>query len=263
LDINCDMGESFGRYTLGQDVQLMSLVTSVNIACGFHAGDPLVMQETVRLALDHGLAIGAHPSYPDLQGFGRREMALSPGEVEAMVLYQIGALAGFVQSAGSRLHHVKPHGALYNQAAKDPTLAAAIARAVRRHDPGLILIGLAGSALVEAGIEAGLRTAAEGFPERGYNPDGTLIRRGQPGAQIDSPKLAGEHAVQLATNGIQFKRDDAIYQVTVETLCIHGDAPQALQIARAVNAALASAGIVITNPDTTRQVAAAAAAESR
>ncbi|HQF62757.1 MAG TPA: 5-oxoprolinase subunit PxpA [Anaerolineaceae bacterium] len=245
MDINCDMGESFGRYTLGQDAQIMPLVTSVSIACGFHAGDPLVMQGTVRLAVEQAKAIGAHPGYPDLQGFGRREMMLAPAEVEALVLYQIGALAGMLQADGGELRHVKPHGALYNQAAKDPALAAAIARAVRRFDRELILVGLAGSALIEAGVEAGLRTAAEGFPERGYNPDGTLIRRGQPGAQIESPKAAGEQAVQLATAGIQFLSGGEMRQVSVDTLCIHGDAPQALQIARAVNAALSSAGVVI------------------
>lgn len=182
IDLNCDMGESFGRYALGHDEAIMPFITSANIACGFHAGDPLVMAKTVALAVRHGVAVGAHPGYPDLQGFGRRSMDLSPDEVESIVLYQVGALAGFARAAGAELAHVKPHGALYNQAATDRASAQAIARDVARFSKNLILVGLAGSVLIEAGVEAGLRVANEGFPDRAYNPDGTLTSRRMPGA---------------------------------------------------------------------------------
>jgi UPF0271 protein len=222
IDLNCDVGESFGRYTLGDDDSLLPLVTSANIACGFHAGDPLVMERTVRLAARLGLGVGAHPGYPDLQGFGRREMALSSEEVEAMVLYQVSALAGFARGAGVEVAHVKPHGALYNQAAVDRTLAEAIARGVKRFSPDVILVGLAGSELIRAGREAGLRTASEGFPERGYNANGTLMSRKLPGALIDSPAEAAANAVRLARPG------------GVQTLCIHGDNPAAVKIAQAI-----------------------------
>jgi UPF0271 protein len=238
MDINCDMGESFGRYALGNDAELLSLVTSANIACGFHAGDPTVMAQTVRLARQAGVAIGAHPGYPDLQGFGRRAMELSAEEVEALVLYQVGALAAFARAEGLELTHVKPHGALYNQAARQPLLAAAIARAVRRFSPQLVLVGLAGSALVEAGQQAGLKTAAEGFAERGYNPDGSLMARTQPGALIHDPQQAALQALRLATEGISFDGQ----RVAVDTICIHGDSPQAVAIAGAVRQALQSAG---------------------
>ncbi len=231
IDLNCDMGESYGRYSLGQDQALLTYVTSVNIACGYHAGDPLVMRDTVRLALEHGAAIGAHPGYPDLQGFGRRAMDLSAEEVEAVVLYQIGALAGFARAAGAELTHVKPHGALYNQAAKNWALAQAVARGTARFSKHLILVGLAGSLSLQAGSEAGLRTASEGFPERGYTPEGTLIPRSQPGALIESPAEAAAQAVRLAQSGL-------------DTLCIHGDSPHALEIVRAVQAALAQAGFL-------------------
>ena len=177
MDINCDLGESFGRYELGEDEEVMQFITSANVACGLHAGDPLTMERTVRLAARLGVAVGAHPGYPDLQGFGRRGMDLTPEEAAGFVLYQIGALAGFTRAAGIELAHVKPHGALYNQAAQDPALAEAIAQAVKSFSRDLILVGLAGSALVMAGEAAGLRTASEGFPDRAYNPDGSLRSR--------------------------------------------------------------------------------------
>ncbi len=245
IDLNCDMGESFGRYSLGDDERLMPWVSSVNIACGFHAGDPLVMQSTLARARQHNLAIGAHPSYPDLQGFGRRAMVLEAEEVESMLLYQIGALAGFLRSSGGELTHVKPHGALYNQAAKDPLLAAAVARGVARFSRALILVGLAGSALTRAGSEAGLPVAAEGFVERGYKPDGSLIPRGQPGALIEQPAQAAVQAIQLATQGIRTEVNGEARYWNVDTLCIHGDSPHALQIAQAVRTALEGEGIPI------------------
>ncbi len=204
IDINCDMGESFGRYGLGSDAEVMAYISSANIACGLHAGDPVVMRRTVRLARQHGVGIGAHPSWPDLQGFGRREMAMATVEVEAFILYQIGALAGVAAAEGTKVGHVKPHGALYNQAAKDRELAGAIARAVHGFDQGLVLVGLAGSAMIEAGLELGLRVANEGFPDRRYNDDGTLVSRTQPEAIIESPQDVAAQAVKLAREGIEF-----------------------------------------------------------
>ena len=238
IDINCDMGESYGAYRLGSDEALLALVTSANIACGFHAGDPQVMEATVRQAAAAGVRIGAHPGYPDLQGFGRRNMDFSPAEVEALVLYQVGALAGFARAAGVELRHVKPHGALYNQAAADPSLAGAVARAVRRFSRDLVLIGLAGSALVAAGQEAGLATWAEGFPERAYNPDGSLRLRKLPGAVIHDPLEAAENAARLAAQGITLTLGGESRRLPVDTLCIHGDSPNALAVAQAVRARL-------------------------
>jgi UPF0271 protein len=234
IDLNCDLGESFGRYTVGDDENVLKYVTSANVACGLHAGDPLVMQATVRLAVEHGVAVGAHPGYPDLQGFGRRVMDMTPEEVEAFVLYQIGALAGFSRAGGVELAHVKPHGALYNQAAKDRVLADAIARATAHFSKQLILVGLAGSKLLEAGQEAGLRTAGEGFPDRAYNPDGSLRSRKEPGAVLESLEEICAQAVRLAKEGMG-----------VQTLCIHGDSPHAGERAAAVRAALEGAGVQI------------------
>ena len=246
IDLNCDMGESFGRYSLGSDAEIVRYVTSANIACGFHAGDPLVMSATVALAAAAGVSIGAHPGYPDLQGFGRRNMELSPAEVEALVLYQVGALAGFARAAGVELVHVKPHGALYNQAAKDRSLAKAIARGVARFSRKLILVGLAGSRLVDAAIDAGLPTASEGFADRAYNPDGSLRPRSLPGAVYADPAAAAAQAVSLAQQGIPITAGShQTCYAPVDTLCIHGDTPGAPEFAHAVRAALAGAGIEV------------------
>lgn len=242
IDINCDMGESFGRYTLGQDEALLPFITSANIACGWHAGDPLVMERTVRLAQEARVAIGAHPGLPDLQGFGRRNLDLAPEEAEAFVLYQVGALAAFARAWGAELAHVKPHGALYNQAAQDRDLAQAIARGVARFSRSLILVGLAGSALVEAGLEAGLAVANEGFPERGYTSAGTLMPRSQPGAVIDSPEQAAAQALRLAQEGVVFSTPRGAQRVAIDTLCVHGDNPNAVQILRAIRAQLSEHG---------------------
>jgi UPF0271 protein len=243
MDINSDVGESFGRYELGRDRELLGLVTSANIACGFHAGDPRVMDETVRMARIAGVAVGAHPGYPDLQGFGRRVLEMTPEEAEAMLIYQVGALAGFAKANGVELVHVKPHGALYNQAAKDRPLADAIARAVSRLSKSLVLVGLAGSLLLEAGRDSGLRVAAEAFPERGYNPDGSLMSRKLPGAIIHDPREAAGNAVRLATQGIRIQSPEGERILPVDTLCIHGDSPHAVAVAGAVNQALQDAGI--------------------
>jgi UPF0271 protein len=241
IDLNCDLGESFGRYTLGNDAALMPHITSANIACGFHAGDASVMQATVRLAKQHGAAIGAHPGWPDLQGFGRREMSLSAEETGALILYQLGALAAFAKAEGAELRHVKPHGALYNQAAKNRELANAIARAVKRFSGDLILVGLAGSSLVAAGAEVGLRVANEGFPDRAYNPDGSLMSRNLTGAVIESPEDVARNAMQLAKDGIFFGEK----RVQVDTLCLHGDNIHAAENARQLREALQKEGIEI------------------
>ncbi len=241
IDLNCDMGESFGRYALGDETAVMPFITSANVACGLHAGDPLVMRRTVRLAKEHGVAVGAHPSWPDLQGFGRREMTMAPDEVEAFMLYQLGALAGIARSEGVGLRHVKAHGALYNQAAKDEPLAEAIARAVQGFDMELILVGLAGSVMIEAASELGLRTANEGFPDRRYEADGSLVSRKKAGAIIESPAEVAEQAVKLAKEGISFGGRRA----QVETLCLHGDHPQAAENARRVREALEAAGVEV------------------
>lgn len=239
IDLNCDIGESFGHYTLGHDVAVMPFITSANLACGLHAGDPSVMQATVKLAKQYSVAIGAHPGWPDLQGFGRREMTFSTEEAEALVLYQIGALAGFARAEGVALQHVKPHGALYNQAARDAALAESIARAVKRFSAELVLIGLAGSALVEAGIAQGLRVVHEAFPDRGYNLDGTLMSRKLPGSVLENPEKVAENAVRLAREGIRFGEKVII----PETLCLHGDNIHAAENAHVVRERLTSAGI--------------------
>jgi 5-oxoprolinase (ATP-hydrolysing) subunit A len=246
IDLNCDMGESFGRYHLGEDEQVMTSVTSVNVACGLHAGDPVVMDATVRLAKQHGLAVGAHPGYPDLQGFGRREMKLSPEEAEAFVLYQIAALAGFASAHGVELVHVKPHGALYNQAARDRQLAAAVARGVRRFSPKLILVGLAGSELIRAGQNAGLNTASEGFPDRVYEPNGSLRSRSLPGALLETEEAICQQAVRLAEKGILVSSAGREERVAMDTLCIHGDHSGAARSAAAVRRSLEERGIVVT-----------------
>ncbi|UCC62628.1 MAG: LamB/YcsF family protein [Anaerolineae bacterium] len=245
IDLNCDMGESFGLYRLGNDEALMPHITSANIACGFHAGDPLVMDATVRLAARHGVGVGAHPGFLDLQGFGRRSMGLSADEVEAFVLYQVAALSGFARAAGIELAHVKPHGALYNMAAQDRAMAEAIARGVARFSRDLVLVGLAGSRLVAAGLEAGLRVAREAFADRAYNVDGSLRSRRLPGAVLESPDKAAAQAVRLARDGVVVAYSGKQVAVEADTLCIHGDTPTALEIVRAVRRELAAAGVQV------------------
>jgi UPF0271 protein len=236
MDLNCDMGEN-----IGNDADIMPYITSANIACGYHAGDANTMRETVRLAKRFGVAVGAHPSWKDREGFGRNEMTLPPDEVEALILEQVNALAGIAKSEGVALHHVKPHGALYNQAARDRALADAIARAVKIVSVELVLVGLAGSGLVEAGLEAGLRVANEGFPDRKYNPDGTLVSRKQSHALVESPEEVARHAIELVKQGIDFSGR----RVNVDTLCLHGDHPRAAENARIVHEALTKVGIEI------------------
>jgi UPF0271 protein len=219
----------------------MPFITSANIACGFHAGDSTSMRSTVRLAKKYGVAVGAHPSWKDVEGFGRREMSLPTDEVEDLVSFQVGALLVIAKEEGVGVHHVKPHGALYNQAAKDRVLANAIARAVKLFSGDLVLVGLAGSALIEAGEEVGLRVANEGFPDRNYDPDGTLVSRKQGNAIIESPEEVALHALVLVQNGINFDGR----QVLLDTLCLHGDHPNAAQNAKLVHEALEKAEVKI------------------
>lgn len=245
IDLNCDMGESFGRYTIGNDEAMMPYITSANIACGLHAGDPWVMDRTVRLAQAHGVGLGAHPGFPDLQGFGRRVMQLAPEEAEAFVLYQIGALAAFAQATGAELVHVKPHGALYNLAAKDRPLAEAIARAVARFSRQLILVGLANSLLVEAGLEAGLPVAREAFADRAYEADGSLRSRRLPGAVLEDPARAAEQVVRIARDGLVVAYTGEEVPVQAETICLHGDTPTAIEIAKAIREELEAGEIEV------------------
>ena len=236
IDLNCDMGEN-----IGNDEDIMPYVTSANVACGFHAGDEMSMRTTVGLAKKYGVAVGAHPSWRDKEGFGRREMSFLPDEVEALILYQMSTLATIAKLEGVEIHHVKPHGALYNQAAKDEVLAMAIAKVVKRFSSELILLGLAGSKLIEAGIKIGINVANEGFPDRNYNPDGTLVSRKQYNAIIESPENVALHAVELAQHGIDF----AGQPVRVDTLCLHGDHPYAAQNAKQVRDVLEKSGIEV------------------
>lgn len=238
IDLNCDIGENAGN-----DEGIMPYITSANIACGFHAGDSKSMQGTIRLAKKYGVSVAAHPGWQDRKGFGRREMSLPADEVEALLLYQIGALSAIARAEGVELHLVKPHGALYNQAVQDQVLANAIAGAVKRFSVDLILVGLAGSALVEAGVESGLRVANEGFPDRNYSPDGSLMSRALAGAVIESAEEIVTQAVRLAREGIDFRGR----RVRVDTLCLHGDHPQAVENAKQVREALEKAGIEVAS----------------
>ena len=248
IDLNCDMGESFGAWRMGQDAEVMPWITSANIACGFHAGDFSTMQRTVLLAKTHGVAIGAHVSLPDLQGFGRRELRVTPDEAYAMTLYQIGALAAFTHAAGTRVAHVKPHGALYNMAAKDMALATAIARAVRDFAADLILVGLAGSELPRAGAAIGLRVAHEAFADRSYEPDGSLTPRREPNAVIHDIDAAVVQAVHIAANARVQTRDGKAIDVRADTICVHGDRADAALFARSLREALVASGASVAAP---------------
>ena len=245
VDLNADVGESYGAYVVGDDEALLASLTSASIAAGFHAGDPQVLRRTIRLARRHGVYVGAHPGFPDLAGFGRREMCLSADEAEDLVLYQIAAVAGVAKSEGVRLQHVKPHGALYNMAAADAGLAAAIARAVLAFDASLILFGLPGSALLEAGRAAGLRVATEAFADRAYQRDGTLAPRSIPGAVISEPSAVVSRAIRMVSEGVVTAIDGTDVQVAADTLCVHGDTPGAGQLAASVRSGLEAAGITV------------------
>jgi len=245
IDLNCDMGESFGAYTIGADQAVMASITSANVACGYHGGDPNVMRRTVRLAREAGVAVGAHPGFPDLVGFGRREMRMAAQDVEDMVLYQIGALAAIAKSEGVRLSHVKPHGALYNMAVTDKALAAAIGRAVVAFDPALIFFALPGSELARAANGLGLQVAHEGFADRAYEPDGSLTPRSRTGAVIHEMDTVVARALRMVTDGVVFASDGSRLEMRVDTICTHGDTPGAQSLTRAIRAGLQRAGVTV------------------
>ncbi len=246
MDLNADLGESFGAWTLGDDAALLRVVTSANVACGFHAGDATVMRATVRLAAARGVAIGAHPGYRDLAGFGRRELAATPHEIADEVIYQLGALQAVCTAEGTRVRYVKPHGALYNRAAADAATARAIAESVARVDPSLVLLALAGSALIEAGRAVGLQVAAEAFADRGYLADGRLAPRGMAGALLTDPAAVASRAFALATDGRIDSLDGTPLTILPDSICIHGDTPGATRLAAAVRDRLAGSGITLT-----------------
>jgi UPF0271 protein len=242
INLNADLGESFGAWTMGEDAALLGVVNSANIACGFHAGDPLVMRNTVRAALDAGVGLGAHPAYPDLPGFGRRPMKLSPAELEAAVIYQVGALAGMAAAEGGRLTHVKPHGALNNQACEDAALADTVARAVKAIDPSLILMAPALSELLLAGQRAGLAVAAEVFADRAYTEAGTLVPRNQPGAVLHDDEAVLAHVMRMLDAGGLVTTGGQVLPTAMHSICVHGDTPGAVANARRLRAGLETAG---------------------
>jgi 5-oxoprolinase (ATP-hydrolysing) subunit A len=250
IDLNADVGESFGPWPMGADDELIPLVSSVNIACGAHAGDPATILRTVELAARHGVAIGAHPGYPDLVGFGRRDLTMTAADLRASLVTQVGAVQAAARMAGTTVRHVKPHGALYNRAAVDLAIATTIAEAIRDLDPSLVLVGLAGSLSIAAGRAAGLAVSAEGFADRRYEADGSLRSRQRPDALLD-PSDAAAQAVAIVRDRSVTAGDGSQLTVEVDTICIHGDSPDALGVARAVVAALRAAGIriVARSPD--------------
>ncbi|MFT8879382.1 MAG: 5-oxoprolinase subunit PxpA [Oenococcus sp.] len=243
IDLNSDLGESFGRYSLGNDDQIIKLVSSVNVACGFHAGDPDVMAQTVAKAQASGTAIGAHPSYPDRQGFGRRFMSMQPDEVKHLVIYQIGALKAFTKNG--QLHHVKPHGALYNRAAKDHELAMAICQGIQAVDPKLPIYGLAGSQLIKAAQEIGLPYAQEAFADRNYEADGSLVARSHDKAVITDPELIAKRVLKLIQTQSLQTIDGGILNLKADSICVHGDNKAALEIVEKIRSVLSEANIQI------------------
>ncbi|AWB34496.1 LamB/YcsF family protein [Orrella marina] len=245
LDLNCDMGESFGTWKMGHDRAIMPYVSSANIACGFHAGDPATMRETVACAIAHGVAIGAHPGLPDLQGFGRRFMQITEQEAYDMAVVQIGALAGVAASQGAKLNHVKAHGMLYNMAVKNQALARGLARAVHDVDPSLVFFGLAGTIMIDEAKALGLRTASEVFGDRSYQSDGSLTPRNLPGAMITDVSLSIEQVLRMVKEKIFIAQDGTQVPVQADTLCLHGDQPDAVSFAQAIRNALKEANIEV------------------
>lgn len=244
IDLNSDLGESFGRYALGRDSEIIPLVSSVNIACGYHAGDPDVMAKTVKLAEKAGVGIGAHPGFPDLQGFGRRKMAMKPGEVKDMIIYQVGALQAF--TTDKKLQHVKPHGALYNMAANDFDLAVAICEGIAQVDPDLPIYGLANSELINAAKKVGIPYAQEAFGDRNYNADGTLVSRSLPNAVIKDPKEVAQRVQQMIQNEEIIALDGTKIPLKPDSICVHGDNQAALDIVKELRKGLTDAGITIS-----------------
>jgi len=246
VDLNSDLGESFGAYTLGRDQDILGVITSANIACGFHAGDPDVMRKTVGLALKNGVAIGAHPGYPDLVGFGRRNIAASPAEVYAMMVYQIGALAAFAKAEGAKLRHVKPHGALYNMAAADEKLAEAVAEAIYKVDGELVLFGLSGSWMIRKARALGLKAAEEVFADRTYQKDGSLTPRRDPGAMITDENASLAQVLGMVKDKTVKSLQGDIVPITADTICVHGDGEHALAFSRRIKDTLIAEGVAIS-----------------
>lgn len=244
-DINSDLGESYGAYSIGADEQVLTRISSANVACGWHAGDPLIMEKTVKLARENGVAVGAHPGFPDLMGFGRRNMAVTPKEAAAYVTYQVGALAAFARAAEVPLQHVKLHGALYNMAAKDMQLSRAICEAVARVDENLILLGPSGSCMIRAAREAGLRAASEVFADRAYQEDGSLVPRSQPGAVIHDEETAVRRVIRMVKEGVVASITGTEIPIEAQSICVHGDNPQALAFVERIRRELADSGVEI------------------
>ena len=245
VDLNADLGESFGAYRIGCDEEVLSQVTSANVACGWHAGDPVVLGRTLAMARERGVAVGAHPGYPDLMGFGRRAMALTPEEEYDYTLYQLGAFAAFARKHGLPVQHLKAHGAMYNAAGKDMRLALAICRAVKDFDPEIILLGLSGSKLMEAARELGLRAASEIFADRAYEADGSLMDRRKPGAMIEDEELAIRRVVRMVKEGKVESVTGADVAVRADSICVHGDGPRALAFTRRIREGLAAEGVAL------------------
>ena len=245
VDLNSDLGESFGRYTLGMDDQILPVISSANVACGFHASDPVVMENTVKLAKASGVAVGAHPGYPDLMGFGRRNMTVTPQEARDYTLYQLGALDAFLRPMGMTMQHVKPHGAFYNMAAKDYELAKAICQGVKDFDPSLILLGLSGSEMIRAAEDLGLRAVSEVFADRAYEEDGTLVSRKKPGAMITDEEEAIARVVRMVTEGKVTAITGRDIPIRAQSICVHGDGEKAVLFAKKIRAALEEHGVTI------------------
>jgi 5-oxoprolinase (ATP-hydrolysing) subunit A len=246
IDINSDLGESFGAYAIGHDEGLMHAITSANVAAGFHAGDPSVLRDTIRLAKANHVAVGAHPGFPDLVGFGRRELNVTAREAEDMVLYQVAAVAGVAAAEGVRLQHVKPHGALFNMAVRNAELSTSIAKAVAAFDRTLILFGLPGSEILAAGRAAGLRVAAEVFADRAYEPDGSLASRRKPGAVIHDADAVVARAVRMVKERTVVATDGSVVALEADTICVHGDTPGSDALAAKIRAGLEAAGVTVT-----------------
>lgn len=248
IDLNCDMGESYGTYKLGMDEEIIRQITSANIACGWHAGDPLVMDHTVKMAVENGVGVGAHPGFPDRLGFGRRAMACSMAEIRLYLTYQIGALQAFCAVHGTRLRHVKPHGALYLMAVEDADVARAVAEAIVGVDPDLYYVALAGAkgeTMTRIGREVGLKVVYEAFPDRAYTPEGTLQSRKIPGAVIKAPEMVTERALKMALENRVIAVDGSAISIAPDTLCVHGDTPTAVELTRSIRTALENEGVTL------------------
>ena len=248
IDLNCDMGESFGAYKLGMDEAVIEYITSANIACAWHAGDPSVMSHTVAIAVEHGVGVGAHPGYPDLLGFGRRNLDCTMEELRNYVIYQVGALQAFCSVHGTRLQHVKPHGALYLTAVENEDVARAVAEAIVKVDPDLLYVALAGAKgqlMTRIGQEVGLKVVYEAFPDRAYSPEGTLVSRRQPGAVIKEPQAVSERALQMVQEGVVIAADGTAIPLEAQTLCVHGDNPQAVALVKGIRQTLETDGVAV------------------